>query len=799
MEKPSPQATPPRFLKPPEGRWRLFVRFWQRWLLPGLLAVVVSAATSVLMPLGFSFQPLPNWSQEDVGKPFRGAAPLKATKDLKVEDAARTQAERERVRANELMVFDFSPSTQEAVLRNIQSGFKNMRRFLHERSAAQPKETKAPPKESPAQRQARLQEASEVFLQHFSPLEQEDLAAFVADAFSESSENAVLALVEVAYKSRLLSSREELSRANVTHIRLRHAEGLIEDVERVAPPGIMDLREAQVELDRFASVPGNLLPETSPLLRRAVLRLARQELRPNLSFNPAETKVRRDAAYANATPVSDVFQKGQKIIGDGETILPRHLEVLAALKRQADSAKTMGRHVGSFATVLLFLFACFVFFRTSLARFRPSSKDLCFLATTLLGMLVALFLWRAISEALSERHPQLLPLQVLQALFPLATGAALVRFVLSEETALFFAVSFSVIVGVLLGDSLAFSMATLAISCMAAATIARAQDRKGIFKAGLLSGVLAFFVLVFWAMAEGKSIWEGLATGGMAMLGLGFGLPALVMALTPIVEAVFGYASDLKLLELANLNHPALKELIVRAPGTYHHSVVMGSLVESAAQAISANPLLARSCAYYHDIGKGKAPEFFAENQKTSNPHAHLSPSQSAAILKQHVADGLALAKRHKLPRRVMDAIPQHHGTRRMGYFFHKATEEAGEGVQVDGRAFHYEGPKPQFREAALVMLADVTEASARALPSPTPEELKNLVLKTVNLVFSEGQLDECDLTLKDLKKVVDAFVVALGGIYHVRPPYPAEAFATGKPEADATLLGNPQDSNASN
>ena len=773
------------------------MQIWKRWLLPGLLAIVVSTATSLLMPAGFSFQMLPNWSKEDVGKPFRGAAPLKVTRDMKVVDEARTQAEREKMRDKELMVFDFNPSIQKTVQRNIHKGFREMRSVMHERAAAKPKEMKVSRQEREAARQAWLQGAQEVFLKHFSSLEREDFSAFISDAFSESSESAVLALVDVAYKSRLLSSRGEVLRENATHIRMRNAADSGEDVVRVTPPSVMDLQEAQTELDRFASVPGNLLPETNPLLQRAILRLARQELQANLSFNYAETKTRRDAAYANATLVVDVFRKGQKIIGDGETITPHHLEVLAALKRQADSAETLGRHVGSFATVLLFLFACFAFFKTALLRFQPSSKDLCFLATTLLGMLVALFLWRMISEALNERHPQL-SLYVLQALFPLATGAALVRFVLSEEMALFFAISFAVIVGILLGDSLSFALASLAVSCMASATIARAQDRKGIFKAGLLSGVLAFFVMVFWALAEGKSLWEGVATGLVAMLGLSFGLPALVMALTPIVEAVFGYASDLKLLELANLNHPALKELIMRAPGTYHHSVVMGSLVESAAQAISANPLLARSCAYYHDIGKGKNPGYFAENQKGENPHDALSPERSAAILKQHVVDGLELARQHKLPKRVMEAIPQHHGTRRMGYFFHKATTEAGEGVCVDESVFCYEGPKPQFREAALVMLADVTEAAARSLPSPTPEELKNLVLKTVNSIFSEGQLDECELTLKDLNKVVDAFVVALGGIYHTRPQYPADAFKTGEPEAKSELLGSQHTSHAS-
>jgi len=765
------------------------VRFWHRWLLPGLLAIVISAATSLLIPFGFSFQPLPNWSQEDVGQPFRGVAPLKVSRDVYVVDETKTQAERESMRAKELMVFDYNSWVKETVLRNIHDGFKNMRAFLHEKGAVKPKEAKASRQGNETERQARFHEAHEVFLKHFSASEREDFEALVADKFSESSENAVQTLIDVAYKSRLLPSRDELLRANVTQIRMRHSGDVEEEVLGVSPPGVMDLQEARTELERFASVPGNVLPEASHVLRRAVLRLARQELRANLSFNRAETRARRNAAYANVTPVVDTLRKGQKIIGDGETITPYHLGVIAALSRETDSAETLERHLGSFATMFLFLFACFVFFRTALLGFRPSSKDLSFLATLLLGMLVALFLWRMVSEALHERHPQL-PLQVLQALFPLATGAALVRFVLSEETALFFAISFAAITGTLLGDSFSFAMASLAVSCMASATIARAQDRKGIFKAGLLSGVLAFFIMVFWALSEGKSIWEGLATGFVAMLGLGFGLPALVMALTPIVEAVFGYASDLKLLELANLNHPALKELIVRAPGTYHHSIVMGSLVESAAQAILANPLLARSCAYYHDIGKGKNPDYFAENQKGENPHNHLSPNESAAILKRHVADGLELARQHKLPKRVMEAIPQHHGTRRIGYFFHKATTEAEEGVQVDERAFCYKGPKPQFREAALVMLADVIEAAARSLPSHTPEELKNLVLKMVNLIFSEGQLDECDLTLKDLNKVVDAFVVALGGIYHARPSYPADAFKTDTPQAEPSLLG---------
>ncbi|MCL2258911.1 MAG: HDIG domain-containing protein, partial [Cystobacterineae bacterium] len=775
-----PKAALRRPLKPPEGRWRGFVRFWHRWLLPSLLGLLVAAATSLVMPFGFFFQALPDLKEEDVGRPFQGAVPFKVAGDVEVVDEVGTRAKRERMRNQEPVVFDYNALTQETVKRNTQEGFKSMRAFLaSEKGAAKPKGGKAA-KQGEAERQAWLEGVKARFLQSFFAQEDEDFEALVADKFSESAEKAVQLLIDRAYGSRLLTSREGLGASD---IRVRNLNELGEHVLRAIPPEVMDLQEVQAELDRFASIPGNLMPEASPIMRRAVLRLAKRELRADLMLNQTKTEERRAAAYASVAPLVVFLRKGQKIIGDGELITHAHLEWMKALKRQTDSEEALKRHLGSFATVWLFLLACFVFFRAALLRFQPSSKDLSFLATLLLGMVGALFLWRVISEALNERYP-LLPLQALQALFPLATGAALVRFVLNEEAALFIAILFSAIAGMMFGDSLSFTLASLAVSCIASASIARAQDRKGIFRAGFMSGVLAFFVMFFWAVLEGKSLWEGLAAGCCAMLGLSFGLPALVMGLTPIMEAVFGYASDLKLLELANLNHPALKELIVRAPGTYHHSIIMGSLVEAAAQAISANPLLARSCAYYHDIGKGKQPGYFAENQEgKSNPHDALSPLESAAILRQHIIDGLELAKQHKLPKRVMDAIPQHHGTRRMGYFFHKATAEAGEGVQVDEGAFRYRGPKPQFREAALVMLADATEAAARSLPSTTPEELKKLVLKMVNLVFSEGQLDECDLTLRDLNKVVDAFVVALNGIYHARPQYPADAFKTGKPE----------------
>jgi putative nucleotidyltransferase with HDIG domain len=369
----------------------------------------------------------------------------------------------------------------------------------------------------------------------------------------------------------------------------------------------------------------------------------------------------------------------------------------------------------------------------------------------------------------------------------------LVRFVLSEECALFFAVAFAALAGLMLGGSLPVFLFTLLVSLVAADRIARAKDRAGIFRAGLAAGVVASGMVVCLGLAGGKGLGSEVLLGGLfAFVSSGFAVPMLVLALTPLVETAFGYASDIKLLELANLNHPALKELVLNAPGTYHHSIVMGSLVEAAAEAIGANPLLARSCAYYHDIGKGRRPAYFGENQKGENPHDTMAPASSAAVIKQHVTDGLEMALQYKLPQRVAAAIPEHHGTRLVGFFFHKAQKELearGEPKDaLDEDLFRYPGPKPQSRETALVMIADACEAASRSMPEPTSEKLRALVQRMINVIFSEGQLDECDLTLKDLHQIADSFARTLEGIYHARPSYPAGAVGGGKPPASEVV-----------
>jgi putative nucleotidyltransferase with HDIG domain len=241
------------------------------------------------------------------------------------------------------------------------------------------------------------------------------------------------------------------------------------------------------------------------------------------------------------------------------------------------------------------------------------------------------------------------------------------------------------------------------------------------------------------------------------------------------LESVFNCTTDVKLLELSNLNHPLLKEMSVKALGTYHHSLVVGNMVEEAAEAISANALLCRVAAYYHDIGKTEHSDYFIENQKPgNNPHDHLSAHMSRTILIAHVKDGVDLGVQYKLGKPIIDVIQQHHGTTLISFFYNKALENQDQNLhEVSEDDFRYPGPKPQFKEAALCMLADSIEAAARVLDEPHPMRIKNLVKTIIQRKFMDGQLDECNLTLRDLSVIEQCFVRVLLGIHHQRVDYP--------------------------
>jgi putative nucleotidyltransferase with HDIG domain len=371
-------------------------------------------------------------------------------------------------------------------------------------------------------------------------------------------------------------------------------------------------------------------------------------------------------------------------------------------------------------------------------------------------------------------HPSLNDPAVWSYAIPFAAASLLITMLVDKQLALIAGAIAAVFAGLLAPAGVLTALYAF-ISCAAAVYgIKRYRERQSITLAGLVvaavNGVTALALITL--TQRHPTITSALVAAGC---GIGSGLFTIIFAAggVPINESLFGVLTDIRLLELSNADLPVLSQLALRAPGTNQHSHAVGQLAEDACRAIGANALLARIGSLYHDIGKVAAPDYFVENQIGHNPHDRLRPTQSARIITSHVTYGLKLAKEIGLPKPVADFIPQHHGTRTLHFFLRKAEDEAGNGERVDEADFRYPGPKPQFKESAIMMLADSCEAAARSLAHPDPESIRSIVARIFDAIVSDGQLDECDLTLRELTEIREAIVTSLVAIYHSRIDYP--------------------------
>ena len=331
------------------------------------------------------------------------------------------------------------------------------------------------------------------------------------------------------------------------------------------------------------------------------------------------------------------------------------------------------------------------------------------------------------------------------------------------------------LLGILFNSNMFVMVYALLGSIVGAHGVRYCQDRSIIYTAGVKVMVVNVAMAICFQTLDGNLFsMQTIFLAAFALVGALISA-MLVSAFVPLFETLFHYTTNIKLLELSNLNSPLLHDLMIKAPGTYHHSVIVGNLAEAAAEAIGANPLMARVAAYYHDIGKSAKPQYFIENMHGGeNRHDKLSPHMSALILISHVKEGEAMARERHLGQPIIDVIRQHHGTALIKFFYEKArTQAEGTGQHVEEQEFRYPGPKPQTREAGLVMLADAIEAASRTLVNPTPDRIQGMVQKLINRIFSDGQLDECELTLKNLHEIAKSFNRILGAIFHHRIEYP--------------------------
>lgn len=359
---------------------------------------------------------------------------------------------------------------------------------------------------------------------------------------------------------------------------------------------------------------------------------------------------------------------------------------------------------------------------------------------------------------------------------PLPAGAMLITLLFDFHTAIIFSFTVSILTGLWLHNA-AFTIYAFVGSLTAAFSVIRCKKRSALLWGGLYVLGVNVITVIILSLFEGKLLTaEALSSMAFAAFA-GITVLAIVSMLLPLLEYLFNITTDISLLELLDLNQPVMRNLMVTAPGTYHHSVIVGNLVESAAEIVGVNPLLARVSAYYHDIGKIKMAEYFIENQSSPvSKHDRLTPHLSSIIIINHVKEGVEISKQLKLPQPIIDIIQQHHGTSLLTFFYKRAKEQGTESSPTEDE-YRYSGPKPQTRVAALVMMADEVEAASRVLLDPTPAKITSLVDRVINHMFLDGQLDECELTLKDIHEIKRRFSYILTGILHKRIDYPGFDF----------------------
>ncbi|WP_227767506.1 HD family phosphohydrolase [Zhaonella formicivorans] len=484
-----------------------------------------------------------------------------------------------------------------------------------------------------------------------------------------------------------------------------------------------------------------------------------------LVYDLAGTAQKRQEARAQVGPVQVKIQKGEKIAGKGDILTAAKIEALqrlGLLKARTTYANFLG--------LSIFVLVAFVLIAFFLYQYRKE-----FLANepyiVLLGLLLILGL--VMARILSSFNGTTDTSMILGYLAPTAAVTMLIAILLDTKLAIFIAVILGLFTGVVNGYQFQFAAVAVVGGVTGVYSVSKLSQRGDLMRAALY----VMLVNVLTILALGMMLNYTLYRLAIALsLGIANGLLSSVATIgtLPFLETAFGITTSVKLLELSNPNQPILKRLLMEAPGTYHHSILVGNLAESAADAVGADSLLARVGAYYHDIGKIRRPYFFIENQihNSENPHDKLAPTLSTLIITSHVKDGLELAKENRLPKVIADFIAQHHGTSLISFFYHKALENE-KAETISEADFRYEGPKPKSKEAAIVMLADAVEAGVRSLKNPTPGRMEGFVRKVIKEKLEDGQLEECELTFRELDTIAQAFVRILSGIFHSRIEYP--------------------------
>jgi putative nucleotidyltransferase with HDIG domain len=736
-------------------------RFFKVLALPSNLRIIVclllAAAIAILIAPQLRV-PRYSYAPGDIARQT-----IRSHQDLSVEDPEATEKRRLEAERTVLAVYDVDSRAEEKIAARVAAAFGAMRDMP--RAASRPGHP------------ADTEHMRDEFSRHLkAQVADSDFEVLRSREFKQEIEDYLLELTLPIARREIVATKEQLYKERGRGIRIRDIYTRDEITAEDLSP-IIDLKEAHNLMVRDAR---EVLANVRIDVRRVIQNIAVKLIDPTITFNQIETQARKNAARREVSPLYSTVKKGEIIVREGARINEATLIRLQALSSLAYQTDIYWNLSGLFLFSFLTLLLLYRFARTSImtsAGMKVSHGDVLFLCATLLITFGLIKLGAGVARLFSKGY-EVIPMDAYVYALPFAFAAMVISVVLSPRVAALSSIVIGIFACFLLDSRFVFFLYAFLSSIVAAQEVRHCRERKTIIRAGLVVGGINVLLVLSLSLISADFLKVDTAIcAGFAVLG---GLMAAVLAtgFIPIVEMTFNYTTDIKLLELSDLNQPALRRLLISAPGTYHHSILVGILAEAAAEAINANPLLARVSAYYHDIGKIKKPLYFVENQKgVENKHDKLQPSMSSLIITTHVKDGMEIAREFRLGKPIMDIIAQHHGTTVITYFYQKA-KELGEaaGKSVSDKEFRYPGPKPQTKEAGIVMLADAVQATSKTLSDPTPARIQNMVQRIINNIFVDGQLDECELTLKDLHLIAGSFNRILNGIFHTRIDYPEKS-----------------------
>lgn len=568
------------------------------------------------------------------------------------------------------------------------------------------------------------------------------------------TENVTKDLSDHVFKSLLQASKDELSIAkDLTVTAINNIMS-----QRIPADEVENAKKRLEEELKFTSLSGNI--------KRAAIELGRYAIIQNEFYDPIATEELRRQAMEDIEPVK--ILQGQILVEEGQLInrdIYRQLELVGML----DNDKSIQPFLGLGIIISVILSALYYYFHeldveTARKRTYLLMFSLIFILSIIIMKIISLFQEFDYSE--------------IGYLFPAAMAPMLIKILIDEKLAVFMTITLAICGSIIFNEGITGSLHIsigIYILCSGIAGIlflSKLNHRSKILQAGLFVAVVNI-VIILSLMFLRNGHYSGLEFSFYFISALVSGISSAVLTigLIPFFEAGFGILSTMKLIELSNPNHPLLRKILTEAPGTYHHSLMVANLAESACEAIGANGLLARVGCYYHDIGKTKRPQFFIENQMNiENPHDRLPPHTSKNIIIAHATDGAETLRKHRVPKEIVDIAEQHHGTTLLKYFYHKAKQN---GLEANDEEFRYPGPKAQTKEAAVIGIADSVEAAVRSMSHPTNEQIESIVRNIISDRLQDGQMNECDITLKELETVAHTLCETLKGIFHSRIEYP--------------------------